>query len=348
MSRAGSHAREPTAWEPPLLEMRRGVKEITVKMYGELAIFGGSGNPALTQRICDYLQVPQSQVEIIDFPNENIFIRLRQSVRGRDVFLIQPICSPVNRNIMELLIMIDTLKRASAGRITAVIPFYSYGRSDKKDQPRVPITARLIADLITVAGADRWMTIDLHAGQIQGFFSIPGDEITAFNILSDYLLKKNLRDAVVVSADLGFAKKSRNFAEKLGLPLAFVEKRRSLTGAHSEALTLIGKVQGKNVIIVDDEVDTAGSMMEAVTIVKHHGAKDVYASFTHPLFSPPAVERLRKCKIKEMVTTNTVPIPPEKMLSNITVLSVAPLLGEVIRRVHLGISVGEYMKDVPG
>lgn len=324
------------------------MKEIKVKMYGELAVFGGSGNPALTQGICDYLQVPLSQADIIDFPDENIFIRLRQSVRARDVFLIQPMCSPVNRNVMELLIMIDTLKRASAGRITAVIPYYSYGRSDKKDQPRVPITARLIADMITVAGADRWMTIDLHAGQIQGFFSIPGDEITAFNLLSDHLIKKNIPDAVVVAADLGFAKKGRNFAEKLGLPLAFVEKRRSLTDASSEALTLIGDVRNKNVIIVDDEVDTAGSLMEAVTIVKHYGARDIYASFTHPIFSPPAVERLRKCEIKEMVTTNTVPIPPEKMLPNITILSVAPLLGEVIRRVHLGISVGEYMKDVPG
>jgi len=324
------------------------MKEVTVKMYGELAIFEGSGNPALTQEICDYLQVPISQADIVDLPNENIFIRLRQSVRGRDVFLIQPTCSPVNRNAMELLIMIDTLKRASAGRITAVVPFYSYGRSDKKDQPRIPITARLIADLITVAGADRWMTIDLHAGQIQGFFSIPGDEITAFNILSDYFVKKNLRDAVVVTADLGFAKKGRNFAEKLGLPLAFVEKRRSLTDARSKALTLIGDVQDRNVILVDDEVDTAGSIVEAVTIVKNHGAKDIYASFTHPIFSPPAVERLRKCEIKEIVTTDTVPIPREKMLPNITILSVAPLLGEVIRRVHLGISVGEYMKDVPG
>ncbi|MFQ5811776.1 MAG: ribose-phosphate diphosphokinase [Anaerolineae bacterium] len=323
------------------------MKEVMVKMYGELAIFGGSGNPALTQEICDYLQIPLSQADIIDFPNENIFIRLRQSVRGRDVFLIQPTCSPVNRNVMELLIMIDTLKRASAGRITAVIPFYSYGRSDKKDQPRIPITARLIADLITVAGADRWMTIDLHAGQIQGFFSTAGDEITAFNILSDYFVKKNLRDAVIVTADLGFAKKGRNFAEKLGLPLAFVEKRRSLTDAHSEALTLIGDVHNKDVIVVDDEVDTAGSLVEALTIVKKHGARDIYVSFTHPIFSPPAVERLRKFEIKEMVTTNTVPIRPEKMLPNITVLSVAPLLGEVIRRVHLGISVGEYMKDVP-
>jgi ribose-phosphate pyrophosphokinase len=323
------------------------MKEVTVKMYGELAIFGGSGNPALTQEICDYLQVPPSQADIVDFPNENIFIRLRQSVRGRDVFLIQPTCSPVNRNIMELLIMIDTLRRASAGRITAVIPFYAYGRSDKKDQPRVPITARLIADMISVAGADRWITIDLHAGQIQGFFSIPGDEISAFNILNDYFLKKNLRDAVVVTADLGFAKKGRNFAERLGLPLAFVEKRRDLTDAYSEALTLIGNVQGKDVIIVDDEVDTAGSLVEAVTIVKDHGAKDIYASFTHPIFSSPAVGCLRKCQIKETVTTNTIPIPPEKMLPNITVLSVAPLLGEVIRRVHMGISVGEYMKDVP-
>jgi len=324
------------------------MKEITVKMYGDLAIFGGSGNPSLTQQICDYLQVPLSQADIIDLPNENIFIRLRQSVRGRDVFLIQPTCSPVNRNVMELLIMIDTLKRASAGRITTVIPFYSYGRSDKKDQPRIPITARLIADLITVAGADRWMTIDLHAGQIQGFFSIPGDEISAFNILSDYFTEKNLRDAVVVAADLGFAKKGRNFAEKLGLPLAFVEKRRSLTDASSKALTLIGDVRGRDVIIVDDEVDTAGSLMEAATIVRRHGARDIYASFTHPIFSPPAVERLRDCAIKEIITTDTVPIPPEKMLPNIAILSVAPLLGEVIRRVHLGISVGEYMKDVPG
>ena len=319
-----------------------------MKMYGDMAIFGGSGNPSLTQGICDYLQVSISQADIIDFPNENIFIRLRQSVRGRDVFLVQPMCRPVNRNLMELLIMIDTLSRASAGRITAVIPFYAYGRSDKKDQPRVPITARLIADMITVAGADRWITIDLHAGQIQGFFSIPGDEVSAFTILSDHFAKRAIPDAVVVAADLGFAKRGRNFAERLGLPLAFVEKRRSPTDARSKALTLIGEVRNKNVLIVDDEVDTAGSLVEAASIVKSHGAKDIYASFVHAIFSPPAVERLRQCDIKEIITTDTVPIPSEKMLPNITVLSVAPLLGEVIRRVHLGISVGEYMKDVPG
>jgi ribose-phosphate pyrophosphokinase len=312
-------------------------------MYGEIRIFSGTANRPLAEEIAGHLNVSLDGVDIIEFPNENIFVRLHQSVRGQDVFVIQPTCTPVNRNIMELLIMIDTLKRASADRITAVIPFYSYGRTDKKDQPRVPITARLIADMITVAGADRFVTMDLHAGQIQGFFSIPGDELTAFHLLSDYFLKKNLPNAVIVAADLGFAKKGRNFAQKLHLPMAFVEKRR--TGRDCEAVTLIGDVQGKNVLIVDDEVDTASSVCEAVNIVKEHEAKDVYLSFTHPTFSPSATERLRDLPVKEIVTTNTVPIPPEKMLPNITVLSVAPLLGEVIRRIHKGISVGELFNE---
>jgi len=312
-------------------------------MYGEIRLFSGTANRPLAEEIARYLNVPLDGVDIIDFPNENIFIRLHRSVRGQDVFIIQPTCSPVNRSIMELLIMIDTLKRASAERITAVIPFYAYGRTDKKDQPRVPITARLIADLITVAGANRFVTIDLHAGQIQGFFSIPGDELTAFHLLSDYFLKKNLSNAVIVAADLGFAKKGRNFAEKLQLPMAFVEKRR--IGVNSQAITLIGDVQGKDVLIVDDEVDTASSVVEAVNIVKEHGAEDIYLSFTHPVLSPPATERLRQLPIKEMVTTNTIPIPPEKMLPNMTVLSVAPLLGEVIRRIHKGISVGELFNE---
>lgn len=312
-------------------------------MYGEIRVFSGTANRPLAEEIARYLNVSLDGADIIEFPNENIFVRLHRSVRGQDVFVIQPTCAPVNRNIMELLIMIDTLKRASADRITAVIPFYSYGRTDKKDQPRVPITARLIADMITVAGADRFVTIDLHAGQIQGFFSIPGDELTAFHLLSDYFLKKNLPNAVIVTADLGFAKKGRNFAQKLHLPMAFVEKRR--TGVDSEAVTLIGDVQGKNVLIVDDEVDTASSVSEAVNIVKERGAEDVYLSFTHPTFSSPATERLRELPIKEMVTTNTVPIPREKTLPNITVLSVAPLLGEVIRRIHKGISVGELFNE---
>jgi ribose-phosphate pyrophosphokinase len=312
-------------------------------MYGEIRLFSGTANRPLAEEIAGYLNVPLDDVDIIEFPNENIFVRLHRSIRGQDVFVIQPTCAPVNRNIMELLIMIDTLKRASADRITAVIPFYAYGRTDKKDQPRVPITARLIADMITVAGADRFITIDLHAGQIQGFFSIPGDELTAFHLLSDYFLEKNLPNAVIVTADLGFAKKGRNFAQKLHLPMAFVEKRR--TGADSEAVTLIGDVKGKNVLIVDDEVDTASSVSEAVNIVKEHGAEDIYLSFTHPTFSPPATERLRDLPIEEMVTTNTVPIPPEKVLPNMTVLSVAPLLGEVIQRIHKGISVGALFNE---
>jgi len=314
-------------------------------MYGELAIFSGSANPELAQEICDYLKVSLAQATIIDFSNENIFVKLQRSVRGQDVFIIQPMTSPVNRNIMELLIMIDTMKRASAGRITAVTPYFAYARSDKKDQPRVPITARLVADMITIAGADRYMTIDLHAGQIQGFFNIPGDELTAFHILSDYFVREQIPQATIVSVDLGFAKKARNFAEKLHLPMAFIEKRR-VVGGGVEDLGIIGNVEGRNCILVDDEVDTAASMVEAVILIKDKGARDIYVSFTHPIFSGTAVERLKDLPIKKIVTTNTAYLLPEKRLPNMTVLSVAPLLGEVIRRTHQGISVGEWLEDV--
>jgi len=322
------------------------IKEEELQMFGELAIFSGSANRPLAQEICHYLDAPLQDVTIVDFPNENIFVKLGKSVRGQDVFIIQPMTSPVNRNIMELLILIDTMKRASAGRITAVMPYYAYARSDKKDQPRVPITARLIADLITVAGANRYITIDLHAGQIQGFFNIPGDELTAFHILSDYFVKKEIPNATIVSADLGFAKKARNFAEKLHLPMAFIEKRRVKGGLGVEDLSIIGHVEGRNCILVDDEVDTAGSMVEAVLLVKANGARQVCLSFTHAVFSGPAIARLKDLPIDEMVTTNTVFLPPEKRLPNMTPLSVAPLLGEVIRRTHEGMSVGEWLKDV--
>ena len=315
------------------------------RMYGDIQLLAGTACPALAQEISDYLGVPLSGRDIIRFPNDNLFVRLHRSVRGQDVFVIQTLCAPVNDNLMELLIMIDCLKRDSAGRITAVFPYMAYARSDKKDQPRVPITARLVADMITVAGADRWLTVDLHAGQIQGFFSIPGDEMTAFHILSDYFLKKELENAVVVTADLGFAKKGRNFAAKLHLPMAFVEKRRTGNAARAEALTIIGDVEGHDVIIVDDEVDTAGSVIQAVQIAKQHGARDVYLCFTHPVLSGPAVERLAAAPLKEIVTTNTIPIPPHKMLPNMKVLSIAPLLGEVIRRVHEGRSVGELFNE---
>lgn len=313
--------------------------------YGDIKLLAGSASAALADEISDYLKVPLESYDLIEFPNENLFVRLNSSIRGQDVYLIQTMCSPVHRNIMELLITIDCLNRDSAGRITAVFPYMAYARSDKKDQPRVPISARMIADMIEVAGTDRYITIDLHAGQIQGFFSIPGDVLTAFHILSDYFVSKNLKDAVVATADLGFAKKGRNFAEKLGVPLAFVEKRRKGDHPRARATNVIGSVEKKDVILVDDEVLTGGSMCEAVEIVKEHGAKDVYLSFTHALFVPPAFEELANLPIKEIVTTNTVPLPEEKILPNMKVLSVAPLLAEVILRAHEGRSVGQLFNE---
>ncbi len=313
--------------------------------YGEPVVFSGRGNRPLAEAICQMLECPLAEAEIFDFPNENIFVKLKCSVRSHDVYLIQGMGSPVNRNVMELLIFVDALRRASAGRITAVVPYFPYGRSDKKDQPRVPITARLIADMIEVAGANRYMTIDLHAGQIQGFFTIPGDELTAFPILADYLAEKNLTNAVVVSADLGFAKKARNFGRRLNLPLAFVEKRRLENDSKPEALTIIGKVADKDVIIADDEVDTAGTLIEAIHLLKEEKARDIYAVCTHATLSPPAVERLSQAPLKEFICTDTVPIPPEKYLPNFTILSLAPLLAEVIRRTNEARSVGEYLKD---
>jgi ribose-phosphate pyrophosphokinase len=311
-------------------------------MHGTIKLFGGTGCPALAEGISQYLDVPLSGRDIVQFPNENIFMRLHESVRGQDVFLIQTTSSPVNYNLMELLIFLDTLRRDSPDRITAVIPYLAYGRSDKKDQPRVPITARLVADLIGVAGADRYVTLDLHADQIQGFFSIPGDALTVFPILSDYFCDKQLKDAVVVAADLGFAKKARNLAAELRLPLALVEKRRVSTD--TEALTLVGEVEDHDVIIVDDEVDTGGSATHAVNIVREQGARDIYLCFAHAVLSSPAVERLRQLPVKEIVTTNSILIPPEKQLPNLTVLSIAGLLGEVILRVHEGRSVGEVFR----
>jgi ribose-phosphate pyrophosphokinase len=313
--------------------------------YGDIKLFSGSASQELAAEIADYLGTGLIGYDLIEFPNENLFPRLRSSVRGQDVYLVQSMVSPVHRNIMELLLMIDCLKRDSAGRITAVIPYMTYARSDKKDQPRVPIAARLLADMIEVAGADRYITIDLHAGQIQGFFSIPGDVLTAFHLLSDYFVGKDLRQAVVATADLGFAKKGRNFAAKLGTPLAFVEKRRTGEGARARATTVIGNVADKDVILVDDEVLTGGSVCQAVEILQEHGARDIYLSFTHALLVPPSAEQLASLSLKEIVTTNTVFIPPEKRLPNMTVLSVAPLLGEVIRRAHEGRSVGELFNE---
>ncbi|MBP7691028.1 MAG: ribose-phosphate diphosphokinase [Anaerolineales bacterium] len=316
-------------------------------MYGQIKLFAGTACRPLADEIAAYLGVPLSGRDIIKFPNENIFVRLHASVRGQDCYVIQTTSAPVSDNLMELLIAVQTLRLDSAARITVVIPYLAYARSDKKDQPRVPISARLVADIIQVAGADRYICMDLHAGQIQGFFSIPGDVLTAFHILSDYFveIRSQLKDPVIVTADLGFAKKGRNFAQRIGCTMAFVEKRRTGNDANAHALTVIGDVQDRDVIIVDDEVDTAGSVSQAVNIVKQHGARDVYLSFVHPVLSAPAVDRLRNLPIKQIVTTNTVPIPPEKMLPNIRILSVASLLGEVIKRAHEGRSVGEMFNE---
>ena len=322
-----------------------------MKMYGDIKLYAGSASPNLAQRIAEYLEQPLSPREIIQFPNENIFVKLNDSARGHDVYVIQSTSSPVHYNLMELLIMIQTVRLDSAARITAVIPYLCYGRSDKKDQPRVPITARLVADMIESAGADRYMTFDPHAGQIQGFFSVPGDVLTASHMITDYIqdhLRSEMNDPVVVATDLGFAKKGRNYALDLDVPIAFIEKRRTGNDAKAEALTLIGDVKGRDVIIVDDEVDTGGSVAEAVDVVKKNGARNIYLAFIHPIFSKSAVQRLAELPIKHILTTDTVPFPVAKMKpleGRITILSIAPLLGEVIRRAHQGRSVGEMFNE---
>ena len=318
--------------------------------YGEIKLFAGTACPELANRIAEYLGVPISGRNVIHFPNDNLFIKLHESVRGQDVYVIQTTSRPVHQNLMELLIMLQTLRLDSAGRVTAVIPYLCYARSDKKDMPRVPITARLVADMIEIAGADRYMTLDLHAGQIQGFFSIPGDVLTAFHILTDYVceLLPEMNDPVVVAADLGFAKKGRNFAAEINAPMAFVEKRRAVDGVRTDALTLIGNVDGRDVIIVDDEVDTAGSICQAVELVKKNGAREVYVVFVHAVLSGSAAERIADLPLKSIITTDTVPVPAETRAlieDRLTVLSVAPLLGEVIRRAHEGRSVGEMFNE---
>jgi ribose-phosphate pyrophosphokinase len=306
----------------------------------ELRVFTGNAHPALTKAVTEYLDIPLGNCEVFEFSNENIFVRILDNVRERDTFAIQPICSPVNKSLVELLIMIDALKRASAGRITAVVPYYGYSRTDKKDQPRVPITARLIADLLTVAGAKRLLTVDLHAAQIQGFFNIPVDELTALYVLSAYFRKKNFEDLVVVATDIGISKRARDLAAKLAAPLAIMEKRRLDNAGKTEVLNVIGEVKGKIALTVDDEIDTAGSLVGVVSTLKKQGAKEVYACCTHPVFSGPAIQRIASCPVKEVVVTDTIPVTGNKKLDKITVLPIASLLGEAIHRIHTGLSIG--------
>lgn len=306
----------------------------------EMKVFTGNAHPKLAQSIADYLGMALGKAEIFEFSNENIFVRILENVRERDVFIVQPFCAPVNHSLVELLIMIDAMKRASAGRITAVIPYYGYGRTDKKDQPRVPITARLIADVLTVAGAKRVLTVDLHAPQIQGFFNIPVDELTALYLISRYFKDKALKDPVVVATDIGISKRARDLAEKISAPLAIMEKRRVGNDDHTETLNVIGEVEGRTAITVDDEIDTGGSLLNVINALEARGAKDIYSCCTHPVLSGPAIQRLNECHVKEVVVTDTVPVNGKKKLDKITVLPIAPLLGEAIHRIHTGLSVG--------
>jgi len=309
-------------------------------MMDELKVFSGTAHPALAMAVCDYLGIALGKVEVFEFSNENIFVRILENVRERDVFIIQPICSPVNKSLVELLIMLDAFRRASAGRITAVVPYYGYSRTDKKDQPRVPITARLIADLITTAGANRLLTVDLHAPQIQGFFTIPVDELTTRPILAQYFKKKALDNLVVVATDIGITKVARDMAAKLGGPLAIIEKRRLGNVDATETLNIIGEVEGMRALTVDDEIDTAGSLVEVVNTLLERGVTEVYVCCTHPVFSGPAIQRIAASPVEEVVVTDTIPVNGEKKLDKITVLPIASLIGEAIHRIHTGLSVG--------
>ena len=312
--------------------------------FDELKVFSGNAHRQLARSVCDYLNMPVGRAEVFKFTNDNTFVRILENIRQRDVFIIQPICTPVNDSLMELLIMIDAAKRASAGRVTAVVPYYGYGRTDKKDQPRVPITARLVADLITAAGAERLLTIDLHAGQIQGFFNIPVDELTAMTILGRYFQDKALENLVVVAVDIGISKRARDMAERLNAPLAIVEKRRIGNEDQAETLNIIGDVEGKTALTFDDEVDSGGSMLSAVDALGERGVKEVYACVTHGVLSGDASSRVAGSPLTELVVTDTIPISELKRNGTITVLSVAPLLGEAIRRIHEGMSVGEMFE----
>jgi ribose-phosphate pyrophosphokinase len=319
-------------------------------MYGGVRLYAGSSCPELASSIAAHLNMPLCERDIITFPNDNIFVKLHSSVRGQDCYVIQTTSIPVQRNLMELLILIQTLRLDSAARITAVVPYLCYTRSDKKDQPRVPITARLVADMIEVAGADRYMTFDLHADQIQGFFSIPGDVLYALHILIGYLeeITIKMRNPVMVSPDLGFAKKARNYAARLDIPLSFIEKRRTSNTATAKALTLIVDVQDRDCILLDEEISTGTTIVTAVNMIKENEARDIYLVFIHPVLAPGAVDRLVELPVKQFITTDTIPISAEnkaKFGDRLKIISVAPLLAEVIRRGNQGRSVGELFNE---
>ncbi len=311
-------------------------------MSNELKIFAGNSNPGLAREISETLNIPLGRMEVGRFPEGEIKVKIMENVRGTDVFLLQSTCPPVNDNLMELLIMIDAFRRASARRITAVVPFYGYARQDRKDQPRVPITAKLIANLLTQAGADRLLTMDLHAQQIQGFFDIPVDHLMAAPVIIDYFKKKAVKDLALATADVGGIKLAWLYAEKMNTGLSIVDKKRS-GDKEVKAMALIGDVMGKNVLIPDDMIATGGTLCEAAQFVKSNGAQSLYACCTHPVFSGEAVAKIKQAGFTEVVVTNTIPLPPEKMLSEIRVLSIARLFGEAILRIHNETSVSSLL-----
>jgi len=311
-----------------------------MSLFDEIKVFSGNSHPELARDICQYLKIPLGKSEVFKFSNDESFVRIQENIREKDVFLVQPIASPVNDNLMELFIMIDAAKRASAGRITVVIPYYAYGRTDKKDQPRVAITARLVADFIITAGADRVLTMNLHAGQIQGFFNIPLDELTSIPLLAKQYKDRNIDNFVVIATDVGAAKRAHDLADILNTPMAIIEKQRSGNDDVVEAVNLIGDVKGKCALIVDDEIGTGGSVIAASTILKKFGVDKIYCCAVHPVLSGNASDLLAKSDIEEVIVTDTLPVPSSKMVHNLKVVSVSDMLGEAISRIHDGLSVG--------
>ncbi|MDI6772470.1 MAG: ribose-phosphate pyrophosphokinase [bacterium] len=307
--------------------------------YGKLKLFCGSSVPTLAREIADYLAIPQGKVMLRRFADGEIYCRFEENARGEDAFVVQSTCHPVNEHLMELLIMVDALRRASAGRITAVIPYYGYGRKDKKDAPREPITGRLVADLLTTAGVSRVLTVDLHAGQIEGFFTIPVDHLRALPLFADYLSRKGLANGVVVAPDDGAVRRSKQLADRLDLPLAVIFQRRVGTDA-KEPIQVVGEVQGRTPILIEDIIDTAGTVDRAMDVLLAAGCvPEIYVCATHPVFAGPAFDRLSRPEIREVIVTNTIPFPAGGPPAKVTLLSAAPLLAEAIRRIHLNQSV---------
>jgi ribose-phosphate pyrophosphokinase len=312
--------------------------------FDDLRIIGGTGNPQLTSKICSYVGVRHGELNVAKFENDNLFVKLEESVREQDVFLIESLYTPLSDRIMEMLMAIDACKRDSAARITAVLPYYAYSRTDKRDQPRVPITARLLADMIEVAGAHRVLTLDLHAGQIQGFFRIPFDEMSAVHLLLKEVRELDLPNLTVVATGLGFAKRARNFAEVLDAPLAIVETRHS-GGSTERRMNLLGDVEGRSCVIIDDEVVSGTTMIRVANLLSQYGASRIIGACIHPILPPGAITRLRQSPIEQLITTDSLPLPPDEQWDGIKITSVASLLGEVILRIHKGISVGAMFAD---